>query len=841
MAARRAGCAVQRTLSQCSAASPVRRDRPRCCSGPLFLLAVHRYMKDPGVGLHFPQAVASSEWLYDATLSDGHCRLRATLHPGLNALVEGNRLRCGCELRNVTFCPGAEEAHPGHLVLDLELNEEAGAAAGLAAFSGVDVEALPWFGSDPDGPPKVAPLRARRCCYLPLWNNQDYCGELWRARPPSPPADSDSEETVRDLQPVCLRELRRSFFSRSRRRQSHSQRPLTVRVLRKSRLLHFGKTDRACECPYQAVLEVADSSDRAAVVLWNSLCLDWYRGVEPGTVLSIHSYRVKESYGSRSGSAREQDIEISLNSRNPSAELAVVPESAVLPQWNLPSVPFHFLSREELPSCPQGHTCDFIGLVTFAGRPERLRVRGQGEEQLKQYRWLQLEDGTGGQPVAVKLFATSQPEEQAGIHPLSVLVCTSVQLMKTSSVHYLTSTRYTQVYCTGQHQRRPYRRLPPVRRFIQWLKTVDEDAVARRAVIGGFFSFPPLAASMDQYLQERSGDPGLVSAAELQREAGRLLYRERRCFAIQGTVVSVTHSDCDNTVSAAPGCDPADEQLSWSSSSAPLSPCSSLGCPWSPRNSGSVRLGGSGRRAQKRLFVGERSRSELPRKRLVLPPPSPRWSGLHTDADADSGVGFSLWEATMEFLEKDDGDEEGEEEDGVGASCGAAPPTASPGREWAGPRLGRARAARETLPRRYSHARREVQALALGLQPETLQRSLPDSKLDTFSTAAGYSGHYTVTLRDLSRSLVVQAVFLPSCPGDWHCPPLPQAHSNSWLAVLAHGGFSPGSPPPAPSDLLSMAAQLTGRRLLLVLELCQLGGGRLEAVLSRAFPLDPCG
>lgn len=43
--------------------------------------------------------------LYDVTLTDGDCRLRVTLDPGLNRLVERNVLRPGSTLWNATFTP----------------------------------------------------------------------------------------------------------------------------------------------------------------------------------------------------------------------------------------------------------------------------------------------------------------------------------------------------------------------------------------------------------------------------------------------------------------------------------------------------------------------------------------------------------------------------------------------------------------------------------------------------------------------------------------------------------------------------------------------------------------
>ena len=59
--------------------------------------------------------VASSlgDDLYDVTLTDGHCRLRVTLDPGLNRLVERRVLRPGAGLRPTTFSPALSARAPG--------------------------------------------------------------------------------------------------------------------------------------------------------------------------------------------------------------------------------------------------------------------------------------------------------------------------------------------------------------------------------------------------------------------------------------------------------------------------------------------------------------------------------------------------------------------------------------------------------------------------------------------------------------------------------------------------------------------------------------------------------
>lgn len=45
---------------------------------------------------------------------------------------------------------------------------------------------------DPTGP--LVPLRANRSVFLPLWNNVDYSGEVWREAPPPEEEEEDDEE-----------------------------------------------------------------------------------------------------------------------------------------------------------------------------------------------------------------------------------------------------------------------------------------------------------------------------------------------------------------------------------------------------------------------------------------------------------------------------------------------------------------------------------------------------------------------------------------------------------------------------------------------------------------------
>uniref|UniRef100_A0AAZ3SPI1 CST complex subunit CTC1 n=1 Tax=Oncorhynchus tshawytscha TaxID=74940 RepID=A0AAZ3SPI1_ONCTS len=667
-------CPLQRTLSRPATSSSQPNTTPVLCRERLWVLSVQRYGRDPGFSLYFPQNISSSDSLYDATLTDGDCRLRVTLDPSLNRLVERNVFRCGSQLRHVTFSPGesVEEEGGGGRTYRLVSVEVAGDEGGMEGLTpGVEVERLPWYGAQPDPErdpgshpadpalvpdpvhleraqaPSLLPLRARRSCYLPLWNNQDYSGPAWRETPNSDDSeDSDQdEEGVRAT--VTLAELQEDFLSRkggATVRRGVARGLLVVRVLNKSRVMYYGKSDSNCECPYKAVLEVCDVSGCVCVcVLWNSVCVSWYGRLRPGQVLRTRGFRVKESYDKRD----HQHIEISLNSRNPSAEISIVPEFSLSADVRLLRPSYSFCNGKDLLSCPHGNICDVIGLVVFSGRPERIRSKegsppsglsfsasfshrslgsgpvpegalyplarqsrerrkrillvrdGQGTELLE-YRWLRLDDGTSDQPIMIKLFSTSQPETHNQILPLSVVVCTRLQMVGDSSCCYLTNTTYTQIYCTGSghHSVMPYRKLHPVRQFVRWLRSVDDRQVLSRAVVGGYFIYPPPPVSLEAYMKNRKGELGLLRGAELKWEVERLQYRERRSFCIQATITMVTHchrgkeDQClvwtDRPAAFSPRIYPSSPRISPSSprispSSPRISPSSPRISPSSPR------------------------------------------------------------------------------------------------------------------------------------------------------------------------------------------------------------------------------------------------------------------
>ncbi|XP_067436493.1 RPA-related protein RADX [Thunnus thynnus] len=850
------GCVFHRTLTRTrpgpnQASSSV----PAVCRQFVFVVDLQRYSRDQGSSVYFPQAVLNGEDLYDVTLTDGDCRLRVTLDPGLNRLVERDVLRSGATLRNAAFtpamtaqlpaCPGASGERDSYRLVSVEVkgrapdddddDEEDGVRR-----SDADWDSLPWFGSS-EAAGSLVPLRANRIVFLPLWNNVDYSGEGWRETPPTEEEDEDEEEEVR-CPAVTVSELRDAFLSGHRGvARGAVQHQLIVRVINKSHLMYYGRTDRNCECPYKAVLEVCDRTGSVCVVLWNSVCVDWYRCVKPGDIIGLSRYRVKQHY-----QAERDDIEISVNSRNPAARISVLPESSVAPEYVPPAPAYSFYSSKELLDRPHGVLCDVIGLLTFSGRPERIRSKDGRGAELLEYRWLRLEDGSSDRPITVKLFSTSQPETHRKLHPLSVVVCTRLKLIKASdqSCCYLTNTTYTQVYCTGlgHHSEMSYRKLRPVRQFLQWLRSQDDAQVLSRALIGGFFIYPPPPVSLETYMKERRGEPGFLRGAEFQREVERLCYRERRTFCIQATVTMVAYcrrgeeDRCllwmDRASSLSPSSSSSSPRLPKPSPSPHLSPSpSSSSCcsssffplpstPRSPRPPLSSPCSSpSSAVSQLTPRLLQRRGGKSCKRKQLLQAETPKKSPRVTLQPEQHNNTVILFEASMEFLEntnanEDDDSDDDDDNDEDASSFVTAPflPPFPP-------------VSAETLRMHYDHGRREEQADAVAMGGRATAAGRFDSE-----------NYYTLRLRALSDGVLLDATFLPQSSSSSLCPPL-LSHSNTWTSILSHGAFSSHTPPPSPGDLIGMAAQLTNQRLVCVLEACHLGGATTEVVLSRAFLL----
>ncbi|MBN3272304.1 RADX protein, partial [Polyodon spathula] len=505
------------------------------------VLAVERYVTVPGPSVNNNKPITTCYYSYDVTVTDGVHRAKCQLASELNSLVHQCVLRTGVEIKIVqcAFLYNEKCLGPGCVLLEgIEFGRERSPL--LQTLTEEDVERLPFFTSrlrnvltQSDGP-----LKVEKKHYLPLWNNDDPYGVLWKCDI-APPSDAPALRCnlSRGIH-LCDLELFWGCTSRVP--------PLLVRVMYKSRLRFFGKPEGSIDMPYQAYIEVADCTGLMSMVLWNEMCPEWYQKLHVGTVILVENYDMKQAFESRTQPTPAdpsmtllRSREISVNAVDPTGKITIIPQQAVKPEWKLPDVTYKFVSRCQLDSLSPGDTCDVIGMVTFVGRCERIKKKDEAE-RFWTCRWVHIVDETTEQPFILEIFASSQPEAFSNIYPMSYLVCTQMRVVGEARGHhmnYLTSSNESQVYSAGCHKGQPYVSDPKVKSFIQWTKTLSEEAVLQKTVIGGYYRFPH---SPDKFTPS-SVVPSLTCTSELQQEIEELHYRERRCIAVQGFIAAVRY------------------------------------------------------------------------------------------------------------------------------------------------------------------------------------------------------------------------------------------------------------------------------------------------------------
>ncbi|XP_030638882.1 RPA-related protein RADX [Chanos chanos] len=801
------GSVLFSTLEQLTASRTLRLklDNPICVA----VIAIDRYLGDQQ-----KTDGCVDSYKYDVTVTDGKFRAKCFLAVTLNHLVHKNSLRCGTDVQISQLSFIYDERRLGQSFVCLEtIDCTAQHSTILPTIK--DLSALRQWSRTDGGSSMLlqvdAPLQTDRKHYLSLWNNEDPHGRRWV--PHSPPPD-----VVIDVSKISLLGDLDSFFANSKRPL-----PLLVRVLHKSRLRYYGKPGQKIDFPYQAYFEVADQSGIMTMVLWNDLCLEWYQRLTIGTVVYLQQFALKRSYQNRSRPQHNQtqlmhfhSTEISLNPHSPPAIVTVIPPKRVLPEWCLPEVAFNFTTRSEVENLASNQACDIIGLVTFVGRVERIKNKGNAvPEKYWTYRWVHAVDGTFDTPFILEIFSSSQPDIFNNIAPMTYLVCTQMRVCREAGFPlYLTSSSETQLFVTGCHKRQPYVNTPKVKAFIQWTKTLKDMAVLRKTAVGGYYCYPPAPPTFSTSSDNAGTQIPVVALADLKEGLKSLCYREHKRLAIQGQIVAVQyHSRPEEASQAQERTTPHEQQQS---RSVDVSSRTDFAPPSHPEDTGLVE------------------QSELPslkRRRIQ-----------HERSVASIAC-------QCEDEEDEDNERHGEEEGLVQTSVTEA--VADPPRGlWESDawvllkqnvteHLRCGRLERESIPERFRFDNRDLLLQRVNLQPV---RWNPEFICHTEAEShipVDCKGYFTLTVLGLNQQMAVDVLFVPVvCADDPRAVGMPSAlHDNSILSCLSAGRLCtpPGNSCPSLEGLLNSAATLDGERVVCVLDLCLLGDGRAEQICSKVY------
>uniref|UniRef100_E1BEZ6 RPA1 related single stranded DNA binding protein, X-linked n=1 Tax=Bos taurus TaxID=9913 RepID=E1BEZ6_BOVIN len=401
---------------------------------PVAVLAVQRYLLEDE-----PRNVKPKPPLYcfDVTISDGVYQEKCYLDPSLNSLVYKNILKVGIEVRifRVSCIYNEKRIGQGILCIDNVLCGE--------LLESVSLE-TPFRNSAHREVPE-RPLRGEKSHYLPLWNNEDPYGDIWLNN------KQPKEHEFNHTKIISLSHLEMTWSN------TKNLPPLLVRILYKSKLRYYGKPNKKIIEPYQTFLEVADSSGTVSMIMWNTLCPEWYKSLHVGLVLLLQNYSIRKSYPFRMQPLPVDPhiklistMEICLNIRD-FPNIIIIPEKQVKPEWRLPKLNHRFVTRSELDKMPNNYICDVIGVLVFVGRVQRSKKK-ESREDFWSYRWIHIADGTSEQPFIVELFSTSQPEIFEHIYPMTYFTCTQLKVVRNDDqvpkLLYLTTTNESHIFMT---------------------------------------------------------------------------------------------------------------------------------------------------------------------------------------------------------------------------------------------------------------------------------------------------------------------------------------------------------------------------------------------------------
>ncbi|XP_019395789.1 PREDICTED: uncharacterized protein CXorf57 homolog isoform X2 [Crocodylus porosus] len=825
---------------------------------PLAVVAVERYLGEgPGAAVSPP---ACPQYHYDVTLADSACQRQCHLAPPLHRLVQRGALRAGCQVRVMRCFYLYEERQLGHGFLCLEQLEVVG-----------DLPAAAPGWRAPPAESHRLPLKGGRKHFLPLWNNEDPYGDLWVVEKPPGQVDVEASKLI------SLGHLEMSWRNRIHFR------PLLVRIMHKSRLRYYGKPDKRLDVPYQAYFEVADSSGMMSMVLWNSLCPEWYNSMKVGTVLLLEQYAIKTSYPFKtqptpgdSQMKRFATIEISLNVRDPPTKITVVPESMVKPEWRLPEVKYRFITRSELDNLPNSHSCDVIGLVTFVGRSERTKKKEHGEDFWTS-RWVHVIDGTSNQPFILELFATSQPDVFEHIHPMMYLVCTQMRVVRNNTEHplpiYLTTSNESQIFITGWHKGQPYTKDTKVKNFIRWIKTQNEADQMKKTVIGGYYPFPPLPNTFLEYCKNnRSINKVLKTISEMERELEDLHYREHRRFAIQGIISVIRYVSCSSAAQDASGVEPVqppskttvkDSKMSeedhvnkgkdrkYEDREVPNSRCA----PLEQHHHAAVltRKSPVKRKIMHCLEVEQKRDVAVPVSSCPYFTRSARKKGcldeFHQEDSMYENVRLAVPDVSESCTDKEGRNDTPEIEE-TGRTCDSWQSDLwTRMKDKLTEHLHHSTVFPESIPHKFDYKHKDFLLQQYNLHPA--KHKPKEYKTNMESHDFSSTGHYEVTILGINHDVAIDIAFLPLlCPEYPHLFQMENIQNDALLSCMncisvqqqeTTSNERPCDLSPLSDEIVKAAADLDKQHVICILDICHLGEDKVEVFLSKIYKITEPG
>ncbi|KAK1346612.1 hypothetical protein QTO34_000471 [Cnephaeus nilssonii] len=783
---------------------------------PVLVLAVQRYLLEDEPGDIVPKP---PRYCYDVTISDGVYQEKCFLDPRLNFLVYKNILKVGIEMKifRVSCLYNEKRLGQGILCIDnIHCGEET---------SDTISSATPFRNSAHKELPE-RPLRGGKSHYLALWNNEDPYGDIWLTN------KQPEEYNFNNTKIISLAHLEMSWITR------RNYPALLVRIMHKSRLRYCGKPDKKMIEPYQTFLEVADSSGTVSVIMWNSLCPEWYKCLRVGLVLLLQDYSVKKSFPFRLQPLPVDPqiklistMEVCLNVQDPPSNITIIPERQVKSEWRLPKLNHRFITRSELDDMPEKQICDVVGILVFVGRVQRLKKK-ENSEDFWTYRWIHIADGTSEQPFIVELFSTSQPEIFENICPMTYFMCTQLKVVRNNNqvpkLLYLTTTNESRMFIIG-HRGQPYVNNTKVKNFIHWIKTKTDSGEMKNTVIGGYYPYPPVPETFSKYSTSVKVQSLLTAMSEVRKEIENLQYREQKRIAIQGIITIIKYIPH----SSATGSSSASETLR--NVNQPSASQTAI------KESQSQELDGKQDDGSMSSQTTCTSLSPPKKKRILQGP----FAKLHLPIGAPTAIAIGHPESRPQPL---GGAPIGRENASTGIKWKARKTLTHrwESQLWREKKFGLRDHLRysfvypESIPRKFVFEHKNFLIQQYNCQPaKYIAPEERPPKLSDFKSARSL-GHFEITILGLNHERAIDVAFLPLyCPED-----IRTSQIDTLLACMNYSCVYPQEvtdsermpgPRALAGDIIRAVTELDRVHVICILDICNLGNNKVEVVLVKGY------
>jgi hypothetical protein len=269
-------------------------------------------------------------------------------------------------------------------------------------------------------------------------------------------------------------------------------------IIKKSSLLHYGKKNKHCKCPFNFHVIIQDRERTTAkVTFWTTACPFYFCRLSVGDPIAICRYRIKGVLNQAGG---HPSVELAVNPPSkesshgeecPFAVRKLTAEAAEYLQLDQLPSPFHTLSSRLVCQIQDGSEFDFLGIVSYVGDPHTRAWRQDNSNwetnKLSQWRWIKLRDQCSLHELPVKVFVNSQPRAFENVRMGDVLFLTNITLKVCAdsmdsqrSIHGLSSI-YSRIYKAGPPED-DLPNLPQALKLIEWAKTARAQSIGNYCV-----------------------------------------------------------------------------------------------------------------------------------------------------------------------------------------------------------------------------------------------------------------------------------------------------------------------------------------------------------------------